>query len=250
MNELLNHGFTSNAIKSDQEEINEIACHYYQEKGKLVRPTLNLLNIHVSSLVHDDIIDNAYTRRGQQTTHVKYGYRQAAFSGDYIIGRSGQQIIKFNDLRMYQIYSSIMENLVNGEMQQAGIKKKKKNFQNQMDQILKNYLLKTYYKTASLMAYSAQGVGILFNQEQQNQEQLFKFAQHLGISFQLADDMLDFTSDSVSLGKAALADLKEGNVTGPILFAIQEIKNTDEGKKVIDLIQKNPQKMSQEQIEH
>ncbi|KAL4487568.1 hypothetical protein ABPG72_017357 [Tetrahymena utriculariae] len=202
-------------------------------------------NIHVSSLVHDDIIDNAFTRRGLETAHVKFGDREAVFSGDYIIGRSGQQISRFNDIRMYQIYSHIMENLTHGEINQAN---SKRNYKYELDDIINQYILKTYYKTASLMAFSAQGVGIILNQDFHNQECLFKFAQHLGISFQLADDMLDYTSDSAKLGKAALADLKEGNVTGPVLFALQEIDGTEEHKQITAMLQKYPKGLDDNQV--
>ncbi|KAL4437643.1 hypothetical protein ABPG74_017881 [Tetrahymena malaccensis] len=263
-------------LKSDHDYVNKISGHYYSKEGKLVRPSLNFLlsqilfdgktseffqqkdlvekqrlwaavieNIHVSSLVHDDIIDNAFTRRGLETAHVKFGDREAVFSGDYIIGRSGQQISRFNDIRMYQIYSHIMENLTHGEINQAS---SKRTYKHDLDEIINQYVLKTYYKTASLMAFSAQGVGIILNQDFHNQECLFKFAQHLGISFQLADDMLDYTSDSAQLGKAALADLKEGNVTGPVLFALQEIDGTEEHKQITAMLQKHPKGLDDNQV--
>lgn len=89
---------------------------------------------------------------------------------------------------------------------------------------MSDYLIKSYYKTASLMAHSCRGVCILNGGDLNLQEKCFRIGQHLGIAFQLIDDILDFTVSSEDLGKDSMSDIKEGNLNGPVLFAIQELK--------------------------
>lgn len=93
-----------------------------------------------------------------------------------------------------------------------------------MPQLMSDYLIKSYYKTASLMAHSCRGVCILNGGDLNLQEKCFRIGQHLGIAFQLIDDILDFTVSSEDLGKDSMSDIKEGNLNGPVLFAIQELK--------------------------
>ena len=113
----------------------------------------------------------------------------------------------------------IMDNLTAGEYIQAI---KNRNFSN-MDQLLSDYLIKSYYKTASLMAHSCRGVSLLNGKGLGEQEKCFRIGQHLGIAFQLIDDILDFTVSSEELGKNSLSDVKEGHLNGPVLFAVQEL---------------------------
>lgn len=101
--------------------------------------------------------------------------------------------------------------------------RKNRDFRN-MAQLLTDYMIKSYYKTASLMAHSCRGVCLLNEGTLETQEKCFRIGQHLGIAFQLIDDVLDFTSSTEDLGKDSLSDVKEGHLNGPVLFAIQELK--------------------------
>ena len=98
---------------------------------------------------------------------------------------------------------------------------KNRNFED-MPKLLTDYMIKSYYKTASLMAHSCRGVCLLHNGSLELQDKCFKIGQNLGIAFQLIDDILDFTVSTEDLGKNSLSDIKEGNLNGPVLFAIQE----------------------------
>ena len=105
-------------------------------------------------------------------------------------------------------------------------------------------MIKSYYKTASLMAHSCRGVCLLNGGAFTTQEKCFRIGQHLGIAFQLIDDILDFTSSSEELGKNNLSDIKEGNLNGPVLFAIQELQFNEK----FDLYEEMTGKLAQKQI--
>ena len=83
-----------------------------------------------------------------------------------------------------------------------------------------NYMDKTYYKTASMISLGCRGVGLMFDMDEKAHEELFNFGAHLGLAFQIHDDILDFTQDEAQLGKPAFNDLKEGIVTAPIIYAL------------------------------
>ncbi|CAK69056.1 unnamed protein product (macronuclear) [Paramecium tetraurelia] len=238
-------------IQGDIESLNKASTHYFSKEGKLIRPMLNLLYanhieknsqhteqqriwaavieiLHVASLVHDDILDASDTRRGIPSSHTIFGKHRATFSANYLIGRAGRKISELDDIRMFQIYSQIMDNLTNGEYLQA---MKQKSFHN-FEITLQNYMIKTYYKTAALIANSLQGVCQLTNIKDEICEKSFNIGLHLGVAFQIIDDVLDYTSNSEQLGKASLNDLKSGVLTGPVLFELfnQQKKQSPEYK--------------------
>jgi all-trans-nonaprenyl-diphosphate synthase len=95
---------------------------------------------------------------------------------------------------------------------------------NRFDQnlLLEAYLEKSYYKTASLIANSAKAAGLLSDVSRETSEHLYSYGRHLGLAFQVVDDILDFTGSTETLGKPAGSDLKSGNLTAPVLFALEE----------------------------
>lgn len=102
---------------------------------------------------------------------------------------------------------------------------------------------KSYYKTASLMAHSCRGVALLHSCDPELQDRCFRIGQHLGIAFQLIDDVLDFTASSETLGKTSLNDVKEGNLNGPVLFAIQEAAILQQEEVYQEMTEKMSRKM-------
>ena len=117
-----------------------------------------------------------------------------------------------------------------GECQQT---LKKKNIED-LDEYFKTYMNKTYYKTASLLALSLRGIGIIYDLDQDIQKKLFNLGIHLGFVFQLVDDVLDVQSDSAILQKPALQDLKEGVINSHVLFEIQD----DKTGKVLEMVKR------------
>ena len=114
-----------------------------------------------------------------------------------------------------------MDNLATGEIIQMVTKNKKVNDDEQLfKEQVETYLHKSYYKTAALMANALRAVPVFFEQSTIQQEVAsFRVGQHFGLAFQLVDDILDYTSTSEDLGKEALADIVDGNVTGPVYFS-------------------------------
>jgi len=161
--------------------------------------------LHISSLVHDDILDNATTRRGLTSTHTEYGKKSAGFGADFMIGRGVQKISDMEEPHLFQVYATIMDNLTSGEYIQA---RKNKDYEN-IEALLRDYIIKSYYKTGALISNSCRGVCLIAKEDHEIQTAAFKFGQHIGIAFQLIDDILDYTRTTQELGKEALSDLKE-----------------------------------------
>ncbi len=170
--------------------------------------------VHNASLLHDDIIDNSNERRNRKTAHNIYGIRETVFSANFIISKAANCIIDLGYPHLNQIYSGIVFKLTEGECQQSLRINNLKN----LDESFNVYMLKTYYKTASLLALSLRGVAIIYDLNLEYQKKLFELGLHLGLVFQLVDDVLDVLYDSEKIKKPALKDLKEGVINSHILY--------------------------------
>ncbi len=210
-----------------------------------VRRTAALLEyMHMASLVHDDVIDNSELRRGKPTLHTLTDVSTAVHTANYMMARAVEwassyeadgvdgSVDKSADnnvdhsvdesvddhadedmLRSAQI-ASIVTDLCIGEYGQL---RNRFNFDMTMDQ----YLDKTRRKTALLMAECLQAGGAASGADKRTKSLLFEFGEAIGMSFQIKDDMLDFTATEAAIGKPAGADLRNGNVTLPVLYALE-----------------------------
>ncbi|TVQ08702.1 MAG: solanesyl diphosphate synthase [Leptolyngbya sp. DLM2.Bin27] len=171
--------------------------------------------IHTASLVHDDVVDESSVRRGVPTVHSSFGNRIAVLAGDFLFAQSSWYLANLDNLRVVKLLSKVIMDLAEGEIQQG---------LNRFDTslTLEAYIDKSYFKTASLMANSAKAAGVLSDVPEGVAEQLYNYGRHLGLAFQIVDDILDFTSSDEVLGKPACSDLKSGNLTAPVLYAIEE----------------------------
>ncbi|WVZ94636.1 hypothetical protein U9M48_040504 [Paspalum notatum var. saurae] len=147
--------------------------------------------IHISSLIHDDVLDDADTRRGMDSLN-------------FIVGK-----------KVVSLLATAVSNLVTGELMQTTITPAQRCS-------MEYYLQKTYYKTAALISNSCKAIAVLAGQTPEVQAFAYQYGRHLGIAYQLIDDILDFTGTSASLGKASFSDINQGIVTAPILFAMEE----------------------------
>lgn len=192
---------------------------------------------HNASLLQDDIIDKSEQRRSQKAAHKVYGVSTSVFASDWMISRASRMLTEVfsESTDVSQIYSTVLYNLVNGELIQAkrdmemakGATKigEEKLPQIQMfdsDRYFQSYISKTYFKTASMISLGCRGLAVILNLDVEAQRNLFDFGAHLGIAFQVHDDILDFTQSSEKLGKPAFNDLKEGIITAPIIYALLE----------------------------
>jgi all-trans-nonaprenyl-diphosphate synthase len=214
------------------------AEHLFGAGGKRVRPAIVLLvarvtsadgditprhrrlaeiteMIHTASLVHDDVVDNADTRRGVETVHSLFDNRVAVLAGDFLFAQSSWYLANLDNLEVVKLLSQVIMDLAEGEIQQ-GLNAFETDFS------IAAYLDKSYYKTASLLANSAKAAGTLSEMSADTCEKLYLYGRNLGLAFQIVDDILDFTATAEVLGKPAGSDLASGNLTAPTLYAMEE----------------------------
>ncbi|WP_174734013.1 heptaprenyl diphosphate synthase component II [Mesobacillus harenae] len=223
------------SIQADSPLLNQASLHLLQAGGKRIRPVFVLLGgkfgsydieiikdvavalelIHMASLVHDDVIDDAELRRGKPTIKSKWDNRTAMYTGDYIFARSLELMTKIDNPEAHKILSETIVELCIGEIEQI---KDKYNF----NQNLRDYLRRIKRKTALLIASSCQLGAIASSVEPIVHQKLFQFGYYVGMSFQITDDILDFTATEKELGKPAGGDLLQGNITLPVLYAMED----------------------------
>jgi len=214
------------------------AEHLFQAEGKRIRPAIVLLisratlpgeditprhrrlaeiaeMIHTASLVHDDIVDESSLRRGLPAVHSSFGNRVAVLAGDFLFAQSSWYLANLDNLTVVKLLSQVIMDLAEGEIQQG---------LNSFDPSLSvdEYLEKSYYKTASLIANSSKAAGVLSGVSPDLAENLYGYGRNLGLAFQIVDDILDFTSSTETLGKPVASDLRSGNLTAPVLYALEE----------------------------
>lgn len=223
------------SVSSDLPLLNESAQHLLKAGGKRLRPVFVLLGgkfgnydlerikyvasalelIHMASLVHDDVIDDADTRRGQQTVKAKWDNRIAMFTGDYINGKALVVASQLEDARIHQILSGAIVQMCIGEMEQI------RDFFN-TEQSIRKYLLRIRRKTALLIAISCQLGAIAAGAPADIANALYRYGYRVGMAFQITDDLLDVCGTEKKIGKPPGSDLRQGNVTLPVLYALQE----------------------------
>lgn len=186
---------------------------YNLERMKTVAVSLEL--IHMASLVHDDVIDNAELRRGKPTVKAKWDNKIAMYTGDYIFARSLECLSSLENPRAHRILSETILQLCIGEMEQI---KDKYNW----NQNLRKYLRRIKRKTALLIAGSCNLGAIAADVTMQQEKALARYGYFVGMSYQIIDDVLDFISTEKELGKPAGDDLFQGNLTLPVLYAMED----------------------------
>lgn len=173
--------------------------------------------IHVASLIHDDVLDEADTRRGGEAVHKLYSNKVAVLAGDYLLARASVLLARLENTAVVQIMATALESLVAGEIMQL---------KSPPEALLEmeSYLRKSYYKTASLICYACRSTALLGGHAYGSTVATAceEFGFHLGLAYQIQDDILDFTAAASVLGKPALADMDLGLSTAPILYAAQE----------------------------
>ncbi|KMJ59760.1 heptaprenyl diphosphate synthase [Bacillus sp. LL01] len=251
-------------IQTERALLQEASLHLLQAGGKRIRPVFVLLAaklgtydihkiknvavalelIHMASLVHDDVIDDAELRRGKATIKAKWDNRIAMYTGDYIFARSLELMTMVDDIEAHRILSHTIVELCKGEIEQI---RDKYNY----DQNLRTYLRRIKRKTAILIAVSCQLGAITASVPTSVHNSLYWFGYYVGMSFQITDDILDFTSTEEQLGKPAGSDLLQGNITLPVLYAmetpvlkdkirrIHEHSDAKEIQEIIDLIKES-----------
>ena len=238
-----------NRLDSNVDLINQMSHYIISSGGKRIRPLLLLLCaratdydgdyhysmavvielIHTATLLHDDVVDQSTTRRGQETANELWGNAPSVLVGDFLYSRAFEIMVEPNSMEIMKILSKATNQISEGEVLQL------LNIKNA------NVTQKEYYrvierKTACLFKAACQIAGILSNSNQKFIEAMGKFGMHLGNAFQIIDDTLDYESDSNIIGKEVGDDLSEGKVTLPMIYALE--KTTKSDKKILkDAIQ-------------
>ena len=172
--------------------------------------------IHAASLLHDDVIDDAFTRRSKPSLNAVYGNKTAIMLGDILYSKG---FLELNDIspEVAKVISGAVVQLSLGELKDVSLSKTF-NLDKEM------YLEMIYQKTASLMEASAGAAAILAGK---SKEAYMTYGRNLGIAFQMIDDLLDITADSETLGKPALHDFEEGKTTLPYIYLYEVLEGKE-----------------------
>ncbi|GIO65236.1 polyprenyl synthetase family protein [Paenibacillus sp. FSL M7-1455] len=233
MNYIENELFRS--IEGEHQLLNETSMHLLKAGGKRLRPVFVLMGgkfgnydleklkhvavplelIHMASLVHDDVIDDADTRRGELTVKSKWDNRIAMYTGDYIYARALMIAAQLEKPQIHQILSKAMVEMSIGEMEQI------RDFFN-TEQSVRRYLLRIRRKTALLIAVSCQLGAVASDADEKVSNLLYRYGYNVGMAFQIQDDLLDLCGTEKQIGKPPGSDIRQGNITLPVIFALQD----------------------------
>lgn len=175
--------------------------------------------IHTASLLHDDVIDHAVSRRGSPSANLEFGNKMAVLAGDFLLSRASVALARLRDAEVTELLATVIANLVEGEFMQ--LKNTARDEKNPVwtEDTVTYYLQKTYLKSASLISKSCRAAALLGGSDAATVDSAYSYGKNLGLAFQLVDDMLDYTISEKELGKPAGADLELGLATAPLLFA-------------------------------
>jgi octaprenyl-diphosphate synthase len=216
------------------EPVTEICSYLREGGGKRLRPALLLLAsgaagyrgerairlgavvemIHSATLVHDDVIDGANTRRGRPSTNARWGNHMSVLAGDWLYMQSFEMALRERNFSVLDILIDLTQNMVEGELLQL-------TRLGQIDLTETEATELAYRKTACLFSGCSRLGAVLGRQPQSVGGALAEYGRNAGLAFQLVDDLLDFTASHEQLGKPVLSDLKEGKVTLPLIFALE-----------------------------
>ena len=218
---------------SDVEAITEIGEYLRQGGGKRIRPALLLLAsklfdyegrgairlgavveiIHTATLVHDDIIDEAETRRGRPAANTQWGNSKCVLAGDWLYMQAFKVAVQERNFRILDTLIELTQQMVEGELLQM----------EKLGQLisLDEHFNLIYRKTACLFSVCMRMGAILGGASAEQEESLSQYGRNLGMAFQIVDDVLDLTASENVLGKPVASDLREGKVTMAVIHALQ-----------------------------
>ena len=250
MKKLLNFHNVSQSIKKEIKKVEILLQENYQSDialipkvseyligggGKRIRPILMILTaklsgydgekvlplacaieyIHAASLLHDDVLDDAELRRKKLSANKSFGNQASILVGDFLFSKAFQLIAENEDIRITRAMAKASNELAEGEILELSST-------GNMELSEEVYLDMVYRKTGSLIAASCKVAGYLANLEENKIQDLETFGKNIGITFQLADDILDYIADQKEMGKPIGGDLKEKKVTLPIIYLLQQ----------------------------
>ncbi len=228
------------SLQSDVVLINQIAHYIVSSGGKRLRPMLLTLCshacgykgqhhiqlaaiiefIHTATLLHDDVVDESDLRRGQQSVHSVWGNAASVLVGDFLYSRSFQMMVELDSMRIMEVLADTTNTIAEGEVQQLLNMHDPEVDQNRYMQVIEN-------KTAKLFEAACRLAAIISSRDQQIEAALAIYGNRLGSAFQIADDVLDYTGETETMGKNAGEDLAEGKPTLPLIIARERCGKND-----------------------
>ncbi|TAM77740.1 polyprenyl synthetase family protein [bacterium] len=227
-------GFFSHRFSTDNALITEAVSRMLRAGGKRIRPRFTLLGaqvsggdaesqlplaaymelIHVATLIHDDVVDEAQTRRGVNATAVDFGNRVSVLAGDYLFAWIFRNVTKHYPHPIPMILAQTLADITDGEVLQL-------RSLGDLETTMDSYRETVGKKTAALFAASAEVGAIVGGGAPETVQAVKAFAYHYGIAFQMLDDLLDVTATESDLGKPVANDLRERKITLPLLVALR-----------------------------
>ena len=203
----------------------------YSKGGRDINLAACVELIHAATLMHDDVIDNSKIRRGKKTLNSIWGNQSSILVGDYLLSRCFEMMVEDGNLEILKLLSSTSAEISQGEVLQLQHK-------GEIDMLEETYLRIISAKTASLFAAATKVGSILAKKENKIKEALEFYGKNLGLTFQIADDTLDYNSELKFFGKKLGNDFYEGKVTLPIILLYQKANNTEK-VQLKNLFEKN-----------
>ena len=179
--------------------------------------------IHAATLMHDDVIDNGSVRRGKKTLNKIWDNHSSVLAGDYLLSRCFEMMVEDGNLEVLKLLSSASSKIAQGEILQL-------QHQGEVDMLEETYLKIISAKTAELFAAATKVGGILSNIKNKEKEALEFYGRNLGLTFQIADDTLDYNSELKLFGKKIGQDFYEGKITLPVILLFQKAKEHEREK--------------------
>jgi octaprenyl-diphosphate synthase len=236
--------------------ITELSAHLIGAGGKRLRPLLTLASaalcsrqeknhlalaacvefIHSATLLHDDVVDESFTRRGQPSANAIWGSKPSILVGDFLFSRAFELMVSLGSLEVLEILSRTAAAITQGEIHQLCLI-------NEIGISQETYLEIAQKKTSSLFGAACSASGMLAQETPEVIEALFSYGYNLGLVFQLTDDILDYVGDNDSLGKDTGDDFREGKATLPVLLAYKEGSPEERSfwKRTISQLEQEPE---------
>ena len=235
------------SLETDNPILEGVNGYIFQRAGKKLRPMLVILAtklvgevnmstihgaialelLHTASLVHDDVIDDTYERRGSQSVNARWGNKVAVLSGDYMLSGALLQVAKTKNTDILEAVSFIGMQLSDGELLQLSSTQQAKISETEYFRIIQK-------KTAYLFSVCTEVGALSVNADYESIEHLKKYGEYLGFCFQIKDDIFDYYQDA-NIGKPTGNDLRDGKVTLPLIYALKHA-NKEEKEKIITWI--------------
>lgn len=248
------HELFKHSLKSKITLLELVTRYILKQKGKKIRPILVLLSsdlcggisersyrgatlvelLHTATLVHDDVVDNAETRRNFPSINAVWKNKIAVLMGDYLLARGLMLAVDGNDFDFLRVITNTVKRMSEGELLQISKTRK-------LDIDEETYFRIISDKTASLLSTCCEIGARASTDDEKKITAMKEFGENLGIAFQIRDDILDFIGTKNIFGKSLGADIKEKKITLPLIYALKNAPQ-DESKKIINLLKSKERK--------